>query len=116
MSDKPNAEVQQLRNQLDELRASDPTPQVEAAKQQVSDTVSNAAASVSNAAANVTEAVAEPIRQGMDKARSAVAGARRTAAQVSAQTEDVTQQIRSQPFMALGMAAVAGYVFGRIVR
>lgn len=116
MSDKPNSEVQQLRSQLDELRASDPIPQVEMAKQQAADTVNKAAATVSDAAATVSDAVAGSVREGVDKARSAVAGARRTAAQVSAQAEDVTHQIRSKPLVALSGAMLAGYIFGRIVR
>ncbi len=105
----PNAEVEQLRNQLDALRASDPAPEVAAAKQRASDAVSNAAASVS-------EAVATPVRQGMDQVRGAVASARRTAAQVGAQKESLSQQIRGRPLLAVGAAVLTGYVFGRAVR
>lgn len=109
MSDTPKAEVDQLRNQLDSLRATDPTPHVEAAKQRVSDKVSGAAASVS-------DTVAGSVRQGADMARDAAATARRTAAQVGTQADSLTRQVRGQPFVALGAAVVAGYVFGRIVR
>lgn len=104
-----NSEVGQLRNQLDELRASDPAPQLAAAKQRASDTVSNVAA-------NVSEAVATPVRQGVDRVRAAAASARRTAAQVDAQKDSMVRQVRNTPLMALGVAVVAGYVAGRIVR
>lgn len=104
-----NNEVEQLRNQLDGLRASDPGPELAAAKQRVGDTVSSVAASVS-------EAVATPVRQGMDQVRGAIASARRTTAQASAQKESVSQQIRGKPLTALGVAVLTGYVFGRIVR
>lgn len=106
---KPDSEVKDLRNQLDELRASDPTPQVEAAKQRAAETVSNAAADVS-------EAVAGPVRHGVERTQAAVASARRTAAQVNAQTESMSQSIRSQPLMALGLSLLAGYIIGRAVR
>lgn len=98
----PNAEVRDLRNQLDGLRASDPTPQVEAAKQRATETVSNAADRVS-------EAVTGTARQG-------VASARRTAAQVNAQTESMSQSIRGRPLMAIGASVLAGYIIGRAVR
>lgn len=104
-----NSEVEQLRNQLEGLRASDPGPELAAAKQRIGDTVSNAAASVS-------EAVAAPVRHGVDQVRDAVASARKTAAQVSAQKDSVSQQVRSKPVLALGAAVLTGYVFGRIVR
>ena len=104
-----STEVDELRNQLDGLRAADPAPALADAKQR-------ATAAVSSAAATVTEAVATPIRQGAEQVRGAVASARRTAAQVDAQRESLSQQIRYQPFMALGVASIVGYVFGRIVR
>lgn len=104
-----SSEVNDLRNQLDELRAADPAPALADAKQR-------ATAAVSGAAASVTEAVSTPIRQGTEQVRSAVASARRTAAKVDAQRESLSQEIRYQPFKALGVAILAGYVFGRIVR
>lgn len=107
--DSPSAEVAQLRSQLDELRATDPAPKLAEAKQRV-------AATVSDIAGTVTETVAPPIRQGVEQVRGAVAGARRTAAQVSAQKDSLAQQVRSQPFLSLGAAVLTGYVFGRIVR
>ena len=110
MSDTtPNSEVKDLRNQLDELRASDPTPQVEAAKQRAAETVSNATASVS-------DAVAGSVRQGTERARDAVASARRAAAQVNAQTESMSRKIRNKPLVALGASVLAGYVIGRAIR
>ncbi len=116
----PSAEVEQLRGQLDELRSTDPATRMEDAKQRVGATVSNAAASVteaaSNAAASVTEAVAEPLRQGAERVRGVVDSARRTADQVSAQKESLSQRIQDKPLASLGIAVLAGYVFGRIVR
>ena len=115
-SKSPSDEVQQLRGQLDELRATDPAARVEDVKQRVGATVSSA-----------TEAVAEPLRQGAERVRGVVDSARRTADQVSdsarrtvdqvsAQQESLSEQIRHRPFAALGIAMLAGYVFGRIVR
>ncbi len=112
MADTPNStssEVEQLRAQLDELRATDPAPVLEDAKQR-------AAAAVSSAASTVRETVATPIRQGADQVRGAVASARRTAAQVDAQRESLSEQVRMRPLAALGIAAAVGYVVGRIVR
>ena len=112
MSDPSNStssEVEQLRAQLDELRATDPAPVLADAKQR-------AAAAVSNAASTVSETVATPIRRGADQVRAAVAGARRTAAKVDAQRESLSEQVRMRPFAALGIASVVGYVVGRIVR
>lgn len=108
-SKSPSAEVEQLRGQLDELRATDPAARLDDAKQRVG-------ASVSNAAASVTEAVSEPLRQGAEKVRGVVDSARRTAGQVSAQKESLTQRIQDKPLAALGIAVLTGYVFGRIVR
>lgn len=112
MSDSSNStssEVEQLRAQLDELRAADPAPILADAKQR-------AAAAVSSAASTVTETVATPIRRGADQVRDAVAGARRTAAKVDAQKESLSEQVRMRPFAALGIASAVGYVVGRIVR
>ncbi len=112
MSDKsntPSAEIEQLRGQLDGLRGNDPAASLADAKQRVGATVSDVAASV-------TGAVAEPLRQGADRVRDVVDSARKTAAQVSAQKDSLTQRIQSQPFAALGVAVLTGYVFGRIVR
>ena len=108
-SKSPSAEVEQLRGQLDDLRSVDPAATLEDAKQRVGATVSNVAASV-------TEKVAEPIRHGADRVRNVVDSARRTADQVSAQKDSLSQRIQSQPFAALGIAVLSGYVFGRIVR
>ena len=112
-SNNTSSEVEQLRAQLDELRATDPAPILADAKQR-------AAAAVSNAASTVTESVATPIRRGADQVagqvRGAVAGARRTAAQVDAQKESLSEQVRMRPFVALGVATAIGYVFGRIIR
>lgn len=130
-SKTPAEEAAELRTQLDELRATDPAPRVAQAKQQVADSVSQAAESVSQAAANMAgsvsqtasnvrdsvssaaagmaETVVAPIRQGADRVRS-------TAAQVSAGTESLSERVRDQPFMALGLAVLTGYVFGRIIR
>ena len=105
----PSAEVEQLRDQLDELRSSDPAAKLEEAKQRVGATVSSAAASV-------TEAVAEPLRQGAERVRGVVDSARRTADQVSAQKESLSQRIQDRPLASLGIALLTGYVFGRIVR
>ena len=104
-----NPEVEQLRSQLEDLRASDPTPHVVAAKQQASDTITRAAAKAS-------DAVATPIREGVDRARDAVASARRAASQLDTQKDNMVRQVRNTPLLALGTAVVAGYVFGRIVR
>ncbi len=112
MADTPNttsSEVEQLRAQLDELRAADPAAALSDAKQRVS-------AAVSSAAETVTETVATPIRRGADQVRGAVASARQTAARVEAQKESFSEQIRFQPLKALGIATAVGYVFGRIVR
>ena len=108
MSDSSNStssEVEQLRAQLDELRATDPAPILADAKQR-------AASAVSSAASTVTETVG----RGADQVRDAVAGARRTAAKVDAQRESLSEQVRMRPFAALGVASLVGYVFGRIVR
>jgi len=108
-SNSTSSEVQQLRAQLDELRAADPAPILADAKQR-------AAAAVSSAASTVSETVATPIRRGADQVRDAVAGARRTAARVDAQKESLSEQVRMRPFAALGVASLVGYVFGRILR
>ena len=112
-SNSTSSEVEQLRAQLDELRAGDPGPVLADAKQR-------AAAAVSNAASTVSENVAAPIRRGADQVagqvRGAVAGARRTAAKVDAQKESLSEQVQMRPFAALGVAAVVGYVFGRAAR
>ena len=112
-SNSTSSEVEQLRAQLDELRATDPAPILADARQR-------ATAAVSNAASAVTESVATPIRRGADQVagqvRGAVAGARRTAAQVEAQKESLSEQVRMRPFAALGVASAVGYVFGRIIR
>lgn len=108
-SKSPTDEAAQLRNQLDELRATNPAPKLAEAKQRVADTVSNVAE-------NVAEAVVPPIRQGVDRVRGAVAGARKTAAEVSAKKERLSQRVRSQPFTTLGAAMLTGYICGRIVR
>lgn len=108
-SKSPSTEVEQLRNQLDELRASDPAPILADAKQR-------AAATVSNVAAQVTDSVATPVRHGMERVRGAVDGVRRTAAEVDARKQSLSQQIRSKPLAAVGLATLTGYVFGRIVR
>ena len=108
-SKSPSAEVEQLRGQLDELRANDPAATLESAKQRVG-------APGSNAAASVTEAVAEPLRQGAERVRGVVDSARRTADQVSAQKDSLSQRIQAQPLAALGVAMLTGYVFGRAVR
>jgi len=108
-SKSPSAEVQQLRGQLDDLRATDPAARVEGVKQRVSATVSSATASV-------TEAVAEPLRQGPDRVRGVVDSARRTADEVSARKERLSRRVQDQPFAALGVAMLTGYVVGRIVR
>jgi len=127
----PSEEAAELRTQLEELRATDPAPRVAQAKQQVADgvsqaadsvsqaaanvagsvsqTASNVADSVSSAAANVAETVAAPIRQGAERVRS-------TAAQVSAGTENLSERVRDQPFLALSLGVLTGYVIGRIVR
>lgn len=109
MADTPNVEVEQLRSQLDGLRASDPGPQIDAAKQRVGETLSNVAASVS-------DTVGPPIREGLERVRGAVAGARRTAAEVEARRERFSQQVRGKPLLSLGAAVLAGYVIGRAVR
>ncbi len=108
-SKSPSAEVEQLRGQLDELRGTDPAATVADAKERVGATVAGVAASVS-------ETVAEPLRKGADRVRTVVDGARRTASQVSAQKESLSQRIQDKPFAALGIAVLTGYMFGRIVR
>lgn len=84
------------------------------------DTVASAAASVRdtvvNATAKVADTVVPPLRQGADAVRGAVAGARSTAAQVSDGTEALSERVRDQPFLALGLAAFTGYVLGRAFR
>ena len=130
-SKTPSEEAAELRTQLEELRATDPAPRVAQAKQQVADGVSQAADSVSqaasqvaesvsqtasnvrdsvsSAAAGVAETVAAPIRQGAERVRGA-------AAQVSAGSESLSERVRDQPFLTLGIAVLTGYVVGRIVR
>ena len=97
-----NPEINKLHAQLEDLRASDLTPHVAAAKQQASETITRVAAKAS-------EAVATPVREGMDRARDA-------ASRLDAQKDSVVRQVRNTPLIALGTAVVAGYVFGRIVR
>ncbi len=112
MSDSSNStssEVEQLRAQLDELRATDPAPILADAKQR-------ATAAVSNAASTVTETVATQTHRAADQVRGVVASARRTAAEVDAQKESLSEQVRMRPFAALGIASAVGYVVGRIVR
>lgn len=120
----PTSEVNDLRNQLDTLRAADPVPHVEEAKQKASETISNvashaadaasqAASQAASAASQAADAVAQPVRQGVEKARAAVRG---TAAEVNAQADSLAVQIRGAPVVSLGIAALAGYMIGRIVR
>ena len=112
MSDSSNStssEVEQLRAQLDELRADDPAPILADAKQR-------AAAAVSSAASTVTETVATQTQRAADQVRGVVDSARRTAAEVDARRESLSEQVRMRPFVALGIASVVGYVVGRAVR
>lgn len=108
-SQSPTDEAAKLRNQLDELRATDPAPKLAEAKERIG-------ATVSNVAGTVADAVVPPIQGGVERVRVAVAGARRTAAQVSARKDSLAQRVRSQPLMTLGAAMLTGYVCGRIVR
>jgi len=123
----PAAEAADLRSQLDGLRATDPAPHVAAVKQQVSDTASDVAEGVSQTAANVRDTVASatarvadavvpPLRQGADAVRGAVASARRTAKQAGDGAEALSERVRDQPFLALGLGLLTGYVIGRAVR
>lgn len=123
----PSDEAADLRNQLAGLRATDPAPRVAAVKQQVSDTASDVAESVSQTAANVrdtvtsatarvADAVVPPLRQGADAVRGAVASARSTAKQASDGAEALSERVRDQPFLALGLGLLTGYVIGRAVR
>lgn len=123
----PSDEAADLRQQLDGLRATDPAPHVAAVKQQVSDTASDVAESVSQTAANVRDTVADatarvadtvvpPLRQGADAVRGAVASARSTARQASEGAEALSERVRDQPFLALGLGVLTGYVIGRAVR
>ena len=105
----PTDEAARLRSQLEELRATNPAPKLAEAKQRVADTVSNAADTV-------TDTVTPPIRKGVEHVRGAVASARRTAAEVGAQKDRLSRQVRSRPVMSLGAALLTGYVCGRIVR
>jgi ElaB/YqjD/DUF883 family membrane-anchored ribosome-binding protein len=119
MSDSSNSnssEVEQLRAQLDELRATDPAPILADAKQRAAAAVSSAAATVSDKVATVTDTVATQTHRAADQVRGVVASARRTAAEVDAQRESLSEQVRMRPFAALGIASVVGYVVGRIVR
>lgn len=123
----PSKEAAELRDKLDGLRATDPVPHVAAAKQQVSDTAANVAANVSDTvnqtassvketAANVRDAVVPPLRQGADAVRGAVATARDKAQQASDGADALSDRIRDQPFVALGLAVLTGYVLGRAYR
>ena len=123
----PSQEAAELRDKLDGLRATDPVPHAAAAKQQVADTASTVAANVSDnvsqtaanmkeAAANVRDAVVPPLRQGADAVRGAVASARDKVQQANDGAEALSEQIRDQPFLALGLAVLTGYVIGRAVR
>lgn len=107
--DTPSSEVEQLREQLAGLCATDPRPQLDAAKRYIGDTVASAAA-------DARETVAKPIRQGVARVRGTMASARRTAAQVEAQRERLSQRTRSKPVATVAVAALAGYLLGRIVR
>lgn len=108
-SKSPSNEVDDLRNQLEVLRATDPAPLVAEAKQRAADTVSKVANTV-------TDTVVPPIRYGVERVQDAAATARRTAAQVRAQKETLSHRVRTRPFAALAVSVLSGYVFGRIVR
>ncbi len=134
----PSQEAAELRDKLEGLRATDPAPHVEAAKQQAADTASTVAANVSDtvsqaastvmdkaaaardtvmdAGARVADTVMPPLRQGADAVRGAVASARSTAQAASENKEALSERIRDQPFMALGLAVLTGYVLGRAYR
>jgi len=127
----PAAEAAELRSKLAGLHATDPVPHVEAAKQQVADTASTVAANVSDtvsqaattvrdtvsdATARVADAVMPPLRQGADAVRGAVEGARSTVRQANEGAEALSDRIRDQPFLAVGLAALTGYVLGRAFR
>ena len=119
----PSEEAAELRDKLDGLRASDPAPQVAAAKQQVSDTAANVsdtvnqtASSMKETAANVRDAVMPPLRQGADAVRGAVATARDKVQQANDGADALSDRIRDQPFLALGVAVLTGYVLGRAYR
>ena len=78
----PSSEINDLRNQLDVLRATDPTPKVEAAKQTVSDTVDSVAAQASDLASQAAaqaSVLASDAKARLSDAAEAVApaGARR---------------------------------------
>lgn len=123
----PSQEAAELRDKLEGLRATDPAPHVAAAKQQVADTAANVAANVSDTvsqtastvketAANVRDAVVPPLRQGAEAVRGAVATARDKVQQANDGAEALSERIRDQPFLALGLAVLTGYVLGRAYR
>ena len=134
----PSEEAAELRDRLEGLRATDPAPHVEAVKQQAADTASTVAANVSgtvsqaastvretvanvrdtvsDATARVADTVVPPLRQGADAVRGAVATARDKVQQANDGAEALSERIRDQPFLAVGLAVLTGYVLGRAVR
>ena len=123
----PATEAAELRTKLDGLRATDPAPHVEAAKQQAVDTANTVAANVSQTASDVrdkvastagrvADAVVPPLRQGAAAVQGAVSSARDAAQSASDGAEALSERIRDQPFLALGLAVMTGYVLGRAFR
>ena len=123
----PSQEAAELRNRLEGLRATDPTPHVEAAKQQaadtastvasnVSDTVSQAAATIMDKAAAARDTVMDAGARVADAVGGAVESARSTAQHAGESKAALSERIRDQPFLALGLAVLTGYVLGRAYR
>ncbi len=116
----PSAEAADLRNQLEQLRATDPAPRAAAAAQQASDTLSQTAANVrdtvTDTAARVADTVVPPLRDGVERVRGAVASARNTVAEAGRQKDALSERVRDQPFLTVGLGVLAGYIIGRAVR
>ncbi len=61
----------------------------------------------------LNQRVTPVIADAADKAETAVNSAR---TMTTAQVENVSAQVRSQPIIAIGIVAVVGYLVGRILR
>ena len=107
-SDKKNREQDRRRTNLG--------PEEEGS--QILSTIEESASRVRETVSDATEQVRDQVKGGADQVRGQIEGAatkvREQAQEVAEQVQgfDVSQQVRSHPWMALGVAALAGYCIG----
>lgn len=86
---------------------------VKTVKSTVSDTQDQLQSLRSQVEQLLNQRVTPAIADAADKAETAVQSAR---SMTNTQVENVSAQVRDQPIIAIGIAAVVGYLVGRILR